>query len=324
MKKLYQILEQERKKGDVGIEIECEGKNIQMAINDFWHTVNDGSLRGEFPHEKAEFVFQKPLFLKDVKLALANLAEINAKAKFNFSFRTSVHVHINVQELTEDQLVSMIYTYALLEDALIFYCGKERKCNRFCLRIQDAEGVLQVISGIIRNGVKVMRNFNEGEIRYAALNLAALTKYGSVEFRAMRGTMDQGIILNWVESLLSIREFAMNVENVTKIAELFTNLGPEKFMELVLKDNAHLFQYKGFDHDMLKCFSLSYDIPWEYEMFWKKRDNEEEVELKKEAFKRVRINPVPRGADFFARPIEAADVARVARQAPVFVDLRGN
>ncbi len=47
MKKVFQLLNKAKAiPGDVGIEIECEGRNLGIVDSKYWSTEQDGSLRG--------------------------------------------------------------------------------------------------------------------------------------------------------------------------------------------------------------------------------------------------------------------------------------
>ena len=89
MKKVHELLNLRPCVGDVGIEIECEGANLQPVMGNGWRTEDDNSLRGEFPHSRCEWVFTKPLSLTDALASLEYLEDVQkkGKAKFNFSFR---------------------------------------------------------------------------------------------------------------------------------------------------------------------------------------------------------------------------------------------
>ena len=288
MKKLFEILgQQPLLDRDVGIEIECEGDNLVEVNNAFWKTVDDGSLRGGYPNQRAEFVLKKPIPIKNVNAALTQLVKAQENAKLNFSFRTSVHVHVNIQGLTEPQLINMIYTYMLLEEAMMNYCGRDRKGNRFCLRLADAEGILDAITYLITHGIKeFMYNYHEDQVRYSGLNLAAITKYGSLEFRGMRGNLDLNVLNTWCNALVNIRNYAMNVEKPRDIYDDFIEGTPTEFLHRVLKDYAAPFISPKIDKEMQKSFSLSIDIPHTYSVYRaNKKIEEEKVNVKKPGIK---------------------------------------
>lgn len=260
MKKIHELFGKPLLKGDVGIEIEAEGPNVRFIETDNWRSEDDGSLRGIPDRTRAEYVMRWPVPIAKVKDVLKEFKEATKEMQFKFSFRTSVHVHINVLDMTEDQVFNMIYTYLLLEEPLVNYCGKERKCNRFCLRLQDSEELSTIVHNMMVNGI---RNEALGEgMRYAAINLASLNKYGSIEFRSMRGTADEKVISTWCSALVAIRSFAKKHKDVKSIFDKFIDSKPLDFLKEVLGDYADPFIYPKMDKDMNRSFSLAMDIPF--------------------------------------------------------------
>ena len=265
MKKLYQLLnKKEPIAGDVGIEIECEGKNLKEVFEGGWKSENDGSLRGRYPESAIEYVLDKPIKVGDVHKKVSFLAEQLEGAKLDFSFRTSVHVHVNVQDLTEAEVCNMAYIYLLLEEPLTNFCGRDRKGNRFCLRVVDAEHVVSVIRTMCEKGVKTALQFDENAIRYGAINLASMCKYGSIEFRAMRGNMDADTINIWANSLIAIRRYAQQHKSPQSVREEFEKIGPAKFIKKVLGDYAVYFDYPRVVKEMQRSYSLTIEIPYSY------------------------------------------------------------
>lgn len=251
--------------GDFGIEIECEGKNIAPINSKTWGSEADGSLRGNYPETACEFVLKKPILFKDVEQALDELIGHEINAEFNFSFRTSVHIHVNVQELTSTQLLNLIYTYLLIEQPLVNYCGDGRKGNRFCLRLRDAEGMIEVLSNLFRQGGDGLRYIPADHMRYASINLEAFKKYGSIEFRAMRGTMDKAIILPWVQMLNSIKQYALEMKTPKDIHEEFRAYGSVGFLNKVLgQENSQRVMTPNAEREMNESYSLSIDLPYSY------------------------------------------------------------
>jgi hypothetical protein len=266
MTKLHELLQQKPTNGLFGIEIETEGRNLSLIVPPQWKIEDDGSLRGQFPTERAEYVLKKPLDLQKAIDAVTKLREMqdDNKAVLNFSFRTSVHVHVNVQQLTFPQYLNMIYTYLLLEEPLVRYCGKERVGNRFCLRLQDAEGLLDYLFMLFRQGYSAMRHINGDAVRYAAINVAATAKYGSLEFRSLKGNMDVPYITTWIQALDHIRSFAMEMKDPQEVHNLFVNNTPEQFAEIVLGDVYDSFVYPNMENDMRTSFSLALELPYNF------------------------------------------------------------
>lgn len=260
MEKLCNLLGRDKPvDGDVGLEIEAEGAGMEVMESRVWKSDDDGSLRGVFPDSRHEFILKKPIKWANVPAALDELVEAQKDAKFKFSFRTSVHVHVNAQDLTYVQLLNLIYTYVLLEQPLIDFCGDSRKANRFCLRLRDADGLIGELSNVFQDQTRLV-NVPRDTMRYASINLEAFRKYGSIEFRAMRGTMDTKVILRWVNMLRRLKDYAIMAESPMKIHECLRDIGAEAFMNGVMGEYAEGLKLDG----MVENYSLSLDLPYVY------------------------------------------------------------
>lgn len=261
MKNIAQLLGQRLCEGDVGVEIECEGEGIRITDSLFWCTEKDGSLRGEFPYGAAEFVMARPVGIEHVGVALDSLIEDQKEAKFAFSFRTSVHVHVNVQTLTEPEMLAFLYLCLLVEEPLMNFCGETRKGNRFCLRYSDAEGFDKTLDDLFNRGCNIVHKLQGDKIRYAAINVHALQKYGSIEFRGMRGNMDKGVILPWCETLIHLRNRAKELGSPINVFNRYISMGNADFIAESLGPHSEKFLYDGHQKDVERSFSLTIDLP---------------------------------------------------------------
>lgn len=224
--------------GDIGIEIEVEGFALPF-LEKYWRNEEDGSLQGP---ESREYVLKKPMTLKEVRSALDHLDSEYKRSSttVNDTVRAGVHVHINCQQLTMTQLYNFMTIYLILEGVLVKWCGDSRCGNVFCLRASDAEWILTQIRQAAGHR-KFFDTFHSDNLRYASMNLKALGDYGSLEFRAMRGTRDLDLIYIWAETLLGLREFAKTFNNPAEIIERFSIQSPNKFMEDALSGNFAVF-----------------------------------------------------------------------------------
>jgi hypothetical protein len=267
-----------RKTGDIGLEIEVEGVNLpQLHLPVQWRADQDGSLRGL---ESAEYVLREPLTLPLVKQALDNLDKcyIKNKTTVDETIRAGVHVHINCQQLTMTQLYTFMTLYLVLENLLLKYCGDTREGNLFCLRTSDAEFALFQIVEAAKDQHFSMR-FESDQLRYASMNVKALSDYGSLEFRAMRGTRDLGAIYKWAEILLSLRDAAIKEKCPSSIIGDFSTLGPESFIKKYLGPNAAYFlTVKDFKQNLFTGMRLAqlvaFSVDWKD---WEKKDFNELV-----------------------------------------------
>lgn len=191
-------------KGDVGIEVECEGKLGALdRAGFFWEQHEEASIRGG-----TEFVLSKPVPMELLGKAITELRERTNLCALNpDSPRTSVHVHQNVQRYTIRELYSVLLAYWAFENILVRMNGTSREGNLFCCRAVDAEGLCHGIIHDLNNGILLPTDW-DGTRRYAALNLSALCKFGSIEFRFMKGLTDWTKVELWARSLNEFCEIA--------------------------------------------------------------------------------------------------------------------
>lgn len=222
-------------KGDIGLEIECEGAELFRTPFKYWTCHEDGSLRAYKDNPPVEYVLRSPLSRDDAYNALVYLNEKlkETNAKVIESTRTSVHVHVNCQKLTIRELYCFICLYLIFEELLVDWSGPSRAGNLFCLRAKDSDFFLGMLERTLKEGhFKLWRD----DYRYSACNVASIPKFGSLEFRSMQGTTDVTRIISWVDILLAIKEAALKYDNPTEIVEDFSRIGPLPFFKKILPD----------------------------------------------------------------------------------------
>lgn len=233
-----------RTKGEIGMEIEVEGLELPREVEGFIKE-HDGSLRGE----AAEYVFCGPVSREETEERLKRLfaAYEEAGSVILQSYRCSAHVHVNAQDMTMREITCMVLLYVMFEEYLVKFCGEHREGNMFCLRVKDAEAHLQAF-------IEVQETEDFGllagdELRYAAINFNALSKYGSLEFRSMRGTDNIDDLLTWVDLLRCLKAAAISYDDPCAIIEDISRIGPFQLAEKVFGD---LLQKLPFDGDWEK------------------------------------------------------------------------
>lgn len=248
--------------GDVGIEIEVEGEHLPK-LDKYWKNEHDGSLRGP---ENIEYVLERPMSLKDARIALKYLSVQYNKNDSNVhdSVRAGVHVHINVQDLNIIELYNFMTLYLILEEVLVKHCGEHREGNLFCLRAGDADYLLTQLQNAAED--KNFRQLVTDQLRYSSMNVKALGTYGSLEFRAMRGTRDLELIYNWAATLLRLREVAKEYESPEKIIEGFSEGEARAFLINAIGERAEEFMFDGFERmlcdGMRRAQDVAYCVDW--------------------------------------------------------------
>lgn len=250
-------------KGDVGIEIELEGDNLPSGeqVHPHWRREHDGSLRPS--PDAAEYVFRKPLKAAKAKEALDLMQE-----KFREmgttdceSGRAGVHVHVNCQELKLQELANFICLYLVMEDMLVRFCGEDRVGNLFCLRAADAEFLITSLHQAF--STQDLEQLNSDEFRYASMNVRSLFQYGSLEFRAMRSTLDMQVIEQWMNILLRLREVAKEYEDPAHIMFSISNEGADDFCRRVLGEYAdNLIDLGGCEFEVMQNMRNIQDIAY--------------------------------------------------------------
>lgn len=221
-----------KQEGMIGLEIECEGTHLFTTPFKYWACHQDNSLRAVKDHAPVEYVLSKPLDPPEIKKALEYLESKlkQAGSSVIHSNRTSVHVHINCQKLTVRQLYCFILLYIIFEEALIDWCSPERAGNLFTLRAKDSDYYITLLEAALKN--ENFRGWSEN-VRYAACNVASIPKFGSLEFRALKGTVDIELITNWMSMLLNIMDQSLKYDNPVQIVEEFTRIGPLPFFRKI-------------------------------------------------------------------------------------------
>lgn len=189
----------------VGIEIEVENIDSVANTDYYWQGKEDGSLR----NNGAEFA-SIPLRARQAEFALDYLNK--SLTEFNepeFSNRTSVHVHLNVRDMTWDQIKVLVITYAMYERHFFHQAGTRRESSIFCVPLYKSHQ----LRNFLQNEVGSVKSWH----KYNAINLGTIlgsdscSKFGTIEFRHLFGTMDTHFIVNWINQILCLRQEVLNI-----------------------------------------------------------------------------------------------------------------
>lgn len=210
----------QKDKSEAVIGLELENESIEPV--DFpqvtnWRYHNEGSLR----YWGMEYVLTPPLPIDKALINTQILLKSLSKINLTNSHRTSVHVHFDVTHYTFPDIANFAATYWLVEDILADFAGNHRKNNLFCLRMKDAKHIINSLVNCVQK--KTFYNdlaFNENQ-RYGSINLNAVQKFGSLEFRMMRGTDKYDDIATWVEALNRVRLFALKFATPKELRNFF-------------------------------------------------------------------------------------------------------
>jgi len=260
---------------DIGIEMELENKKSRESWPMFtrWRMEGDGSLRGN----SAEYVLSNPIHVSEVAAELETFySGFEERSIDEESLRTSTHVHLNMQEASVNEVVNTSILYWLFEEELLKYCGESRTGNLFCLSLKDAEGYLPIFESALRqyfhNNKKVEQfSYTLGDfVRYSSLNLASLSKYGTMEFRGMRGYPPIRVLKKWINTLISLRDFALTfatpmdmlsyIDNISSIEDLLNEIFGYKG-RIISSVNTKTFNEKlAIFYEIVSPYKWSFDL----------------------------------------------------------------
>lgn len=271
------------KDGTFGIEIETEAKSqdcyppyfLKGKLIDtpqgqkagyhipsmaYWEGHEDGSLR-DFG---VEYVLKEPLSFYETLNALEEFRRETKGVKFSKDGAgTSVHVHINMAKESFLTLGNFLTLYTLFENILVEYSGPQRRSNLFALPTRCAEktfqNIVRMFKGVER-GDGYACQFNIENVKYAALNLAPLCYFGSIEIRSFRGSTNADEISEWVRVLNRLVEFAKTPALTPRIVILeWRDRGPE-FFDDVFGDEAKALKKVLFSRNQPLIDMVDYNL----------------------------------------------------------------
>jgi hypothetical protein len=233
--------------GQVGLEVEVEGNMFPKSseynedgdededglIPYQWRYTHDGSLRG---NDNAEYVLNKPLMFEQIPQAVNDLWDMfdNYGSVLDESNRTSVHVHLNVQEFRLNRLCAFSALYFCVEEILTAWCGDHRVGNLFCLRAKDAPAIISKLRKFIVTSKTREIAMDEG-LHYAGFNIQALSKFGSIEIRTLRGAREPDTIITWVGILERLYRLSEEYQHDPRtVIEGFSGRPYTEFLERIL------------------------------------------------------------------------------------------
>ena len=223
----------------VGIELEyeqCKAGHLSADLYRKWWTLDiDHSLR----NGGIEFI-SKPLKPSQLMPATLCVTKVLGEAGGVINKRCGVHVHLNVSDLTFEQLWNITTYYTLIEAMVFKEFADGREENHFCvptyansvLQRQFYDDAISLHRGIQKRTKRPGPSALGGSViapkqllplrilatpKYAAMNVNSLPKFGTLEFRQMRGSRDMLKVRKWARFLLNLREVALTYDNAEDI-----------------------------------------------------------------------------------------------------------
>lgn len=223
----------------IGVEHELEGATNDDYCKRFtdWNSISDGSLRDG----GIEYVLKQPLAGEELIAAVKDLDEyVKSRSNIRSNERTSTHIHVDARDLTQDQLLMFFVVYTTFEQVLFSLCDESRTENNFCVPVRKNGGVIKRIRNVAKrkNSPSAVQSLGSSSYRYAAMNMASLPRFGSIEFRMRETLTDKVKLLEWINILLSMKQFAIEHGNepVTDVVARFNSMDANKLTDFIFGD----------------------------------------------------------------------------------------
>lgn len=241
--------------GDVGIELELEGRLSAPSDKSLWEVKGENSLR----KGGLEFVLKKPVLMAGLAKALQELSdEVLSKSTPMLSIRCSTHMHVNVLKLRARDIVSALFGYYLIEEVLLATQSPNRRGNLFCLRMSDAEEIAAALMAAIQsNGL--FSSFGLDQYKYAALNLASMSRFGSLEFRFLDPIVDTILLEVWARLFYNLIQNASKMTPKDLLAA-YDALPVYSFLDRLLGDSSDFLKSQFSSADLNRMMHTNYDI----------------------------------------------------------------
>ena len=199
-----------------GIEVELENAS-QLDQGRYWAVKEDNSLR----NEGRELVLRVPLAGYDLRAALNEFESLVSGEPVSTGMRTSLHVHMDVRDMTVLQIAQLVVLYAAVESVIYSANGsKQRYTNIYCPGItsNDQANNLAKFVRAAKHGNRL--RLHEAVIesqKYSGLNIKAIERFGSIEFRMHKGTADKAELSEFIKLLTVLKQKAIEYNSIDSI-----------------------------------------------------------------------------------------------------------
>lgn len=236
----------------LGLEFEFENVRLEQIQQDLEYDVWDPHADGSLMRGGVEFALRQPIQARYVNAIIVDLLNAAKKHEADPSYRCGMHVHIQVSDLTSIELLRLFLLYALFEPSIFEWVGLYRAKTRFCKPWWEANAhVRNLCKSLAAPTLKSAKLKQVPDtMRYSALNVHAMWKYGTVEFRHLESTLSPERALNWLKIITALVYKAQ--DKSLQIAEL---------LDRVDKTSEEAFYREVFGHaaDLMPRLPLNRD-----------------------------------------------------------------
>ena len=235
-----------------GVELEIDNPNnnegvvYPTCVAPVWKQTHDGSLNNGY-----EYVLNAPLAGKQLTNAIYQLFDHGTKTTRTFT--GSTHIHVNVIDgMRMQQLKTLVLLCYYFEDMLYGVGDYSRKWCGFANPMATIPvNTMKDIFAL--NDLRSLRDALDATGRYYGLNLRAMDKYGSVEFRYFPTATSAEELLYWLKLVQLFKKAALETGTPKKLVALLSSEeGVAQFMEKYFSEYKKYWHYAGSFYDIQK------------------------------------------------------------------------
>ena len=235
-----------------GVELEIDDPNnnegviYPTCVAPVWKQTHDGSLNNGY-----EYVLNAPLAGKQLTNAIYQLFDHGTKTTRTFT--GSTHIHVNVIDgMRMQQLKTLVLLCYYFEDMLYGVGDYSRKWCGFANPMATIPvNTMKDIFAL--NDSYALERALDNTGRYYGLNLRAMSKYGSVEFRYFPTATSAEELLYWLKLVQLFKKAALETGTPKKLVALLSSEeGVAAFMEKYFSEYKKYWHYAGSFYDIQK------------------------------------------------------------------------
>lgn len=202
-----------------GVEVEYENVIDPPCVRDIhWSATPDGSLR----NNGLEFITE-PIPLHNAVTAFRHLNNVAKFAGWEDTARTGIHVHADMRDLTFDRVKGVIAAYAAFEPLMFRLVDPTREENIYCVpwyRAPDQAGIVPFLG---RGRMDTERTAGMALVKYSALYLRPLWRFGTLEFRQAETWREPAPFRRWICAISRLVEWGKDETPASVIEKCSSN-----------------------------------------------------------------------------------------------------
>jgi hypothetical protein len=199
--------------------IDCYDAGYSHTAVASWKVVSDVSVAGSLPFELVSPILRGDAGLEQIATVCRVLNELGCTVNSS----CGLHVHVDGRDFSQNlnkikNLARMWMKYETCFDQLVPASRRDNHyCNSNLRRHGSVADAFQAIGAVttLHSLLMVTNRAADDNGRYHKLNLCALLRHGTVEFRQHGGTTEAEKIINWVRLVV---DFADEAANATRIS----------------------------------------------------------------------------------------------------------